>query len=140
MRQIQDSITTHKLQDRVLCLGSRSDDEVTDRLRRAAVFAMPSVAEGLGLSLQEAQFHGCACVASRAGGITDLIQDGDNGLLVPVAQPAALATALERLMSDEPLRARFAARGHQSVLEKGMTAAKMVENYQTLYADILGRA
>ena len=136
MRQIRDLIARHKLTDRVRWLGACTDAELTDWYQRAAIFAMPSVQEGLGLSLQEAQFHGCACVASAAGGVVDLLQDGDNGLLVPVRDVDALAAAMEKLMADPDLRARLGARAPQSVLEKGMTSEQMVENYERLYAEV----
>ena len=104
MRQMHELTARHRLEDQVQLAGPCSDDELRARLQRTAIFAMPSVYEGLGLSLQEAQFYGCACVATRSGGVSDLIEDGDNGLLVPVGQPAPLADALARLMGDESLR------------------------------------
>jgi glycosyltransferase involved in cell wall biosynthesis len=137
MERIHSLRREHKLEERILLLGKQSDAEVNRWLQTAAIFAMPSVAEGLGLSLQEALFHGCACVTARAGGTQDLIQNEDNGLMVEAADVAALARALDRLVRDEPLRQRFAARGPASILEKGMTAEKMVEKYEGLYAAIL---
>lgn len=137
MRQMRELTARHQLANQVQFLGPCSDDELRARLQRTAIFAMPSVYEGLGLSLQEAQFYGCACVATRSGGVSDLIEDGDNGLLVPVGQPAPLADALARLMGDEALRERFRRRAPQSVLEKGMTAPQMVQKYEQLYAEIL---
>ena len=137
MRQMHELNARHQLADQVQFLGPCSDDELRERLQRTAIFAMPSVYEGLGLSLQEAQFYGCACVATRSGGVSDLIEDGDNGLLVPVGQPAPLADALARLMGDQNLRERFSRRAPQSVLEKGMTAPQMVEQYEQLYTEVL---
>jgi glycosyltransferase involved in cell wall biosynthesis len=136
MRRIREIIAREKLEDQIQFLGSRSDDELRDWMRQSAIFAMPSVYEGLGLSLQEAQFYGCACVATRCGGTADLIEDGDNGFLTPVGQPAPLADALEKLMGDEKLRERFSRRASQSVLEKEMTADKMVGKYLSLYESI----
>jgi glycosyltransferase involved in cell wall biosynthesis len=136
-RQIHEAIARQNLGNRVQLLGPRTDDEVKQWLSDVAIFAMPSSHEGLGLSLQEALFYGCACVASRAGGITDLIQHGDNGLLVGVNQPAELAAALEKLISDAVLCEKFSRRGPQSVLEKDMIAERMVTKYETLYTRIL---
>jgi len=135
--RMRELVAQHQLTERVQFLGGRTDEELVAWLQQAAIFAMPSLYEGLGLSLQEAQFHGCACVAAAAGGVKDLIQDGDNGLLVPVRQVAPLAAALERLVSDDALRARLAARAPQSVLEKGMTAGQMVLAYENLYGEVL---
>jgi glycosyltransferase involved in cell wall biosynthesis len=137
LKQIHQTIAQGGLENQVRLLGACSDDELRDWLRRAAIFAMPSTYEGLGLSLQEAQFYGCACVATRSGGVSDLIEDGEDGLLVPVGQPAPLADALEKLMADEKLCEKFSCRAPQSVLEKNMTANKMVQRYEQLYAEIL---
>jgi glycosyltransferase involved in cell wall biosynthesis len=139
LKQIQRTITQGGLDNQVKLLGARSDAELREWLQRAAIFAMPSTYEGLGLSLQEAQFYGCACVATRSGGVSDLIEDGDNGLLVDVNNPAQLAKALERLMGDEKLRERFSRRSPESVLAKGMTADRMVEKHEQFYAEILKR-
>ena len=70
-------------------------------MRDSEIFVLPSLFEGLGLALQEALFHGCACISTRSGGPEDLIHDGRNGLLVRNENPAALAGALARLMSDD---------------------------------------
>jgi glycosyltransferase involved in cell wall biosynthesis len=135
--QIESLRREHKLGERILMLGSQPDAEVNRWLQTSAIFAMPSVAEGLGLSLQEALFHGCACVTSRAGGTQDLIQHEENGLMVEAADVQGMAQALDRLMSDEALRQRFGARGPASVLEREMTAEKMVAKYVQLYESIL---
>ena len=136
VQQIKETITKGKLENQTELLGSRSDEELRGWLRRAAIFAIPSTYEGLGLSLQEAQFYGCASVGTRCGGVEDLIQDGDNGLLVDVNNPGQLAQALEKLMSDRALRERFSRRGPESVMEKRMTAEFMVEAYERLYAEM----
>lgn len=140
LQQIHQTIARGKLENQIQLLGSRSDDELRGWLQRAAIFAMPSTYEGLGLSLQEAQFYGCACVGTRCGGVEDLIQDGDNGLLVDVNNPMQLADALEELISAPDLREKFSRRAPQSVLEKNMTAGKMVETYEQLYAEILNQS
>ena len=137
MRRIRELITHHRLEKQVQLPGPCSDEELREWYQQAAIFCIPSIYEGLGLSLQEAQFHGCAAVGTRCGGVADLIQDGDNGLLVPARDPAALAVALEKLMSDAALRERFSRRAPQSVLEKNMTAAGMVAAYEKLYAEVL---
>ena len=105
---------------------------------RAAIFAMPSLSEGLGLSLQEALFRGCACIGSRVGGIPELIAHDRSGLLVPPGDAAALAVGLRTLMRDAPLRQRLGAQGRELVLEKGMTKQRMVQCHAELYRRVLG--
>jgi glycosyltransferase involved in cell wall biosynthesis len=132
-QQIRDTVAREKISSQVQLLGTRSDKEVEEWLRDAAIFAMPSFQEGLGLSLQEALYHGCACIGSRTGGIPNLIDDRENGLLVEVGNVDQLAVGLEKLIADDTLRTRFSARSRQSVLDKEMTAEKMVVNYKMLY-------
>jgi glycosyltransferase involved in cell wall biosynthesis len=134
--EVRALIAREGIEARVRFLGPQTDEELTTLYRESAIFALPSRYEGLGLTLQEAQFHGCACVACAAGGVNDLVQDGENGLLTPVGDAGALAAALERLMRDEQLRARLGARAPESVLEKGMTAPQMVAAYERLYAEL----
>jgi len=138
MDHIRALIVSKELGSQIEFLGRRSDEELTDWMRQSAIFAMPSVFEGLGLSLQEAQFNGCACVASAAGGVVDLLQDDDNGLLVPVKDVQRLTEALEKLMSDEALRNRLSKRAPISVIEKEMTALQMVSAYEQLYLELSG--
>jgi glycosyltransferase involved in cell wall biosynthesis len=136
VQRINEIIAAGQLENQVELLGSRSDQELRDWLQKAAIFAIPSTYEGLGLSLQEAQFYGCASVGTRCGGVEDLIQDGDNGLLVDVNNPLQLAHALQKLMTDSALRERFSLRAPASILEKNMIAEKMVEAYERLYEAI----
>jgi len=114
-----------------------SNEEVRGWYQRSEIFALPSLHEGLGLSLQEALFYGCACVASRVGGILDLVEDNHTGLLVPPASPERLEASLGEMMGNESLRARLRMQGHASVLAKGMTVERMVARYVALYNEVL---
>jgi glycosyltransferase involved in cell wall biosynthesis len=136
LEQIEKTTRDAQIEKQVELLGQRSDDEVRHWLQTAAIFAMPSTYEGLGLSLQEAQFHGCASVGTRCGGVEDLIQDGDNGLLVDVNDSGQLSVALAKLMADPASRERFSRRGQASVVEKHMTAEEMIAAYEKWYAEL----
>lgn len=113
-----------------------TDEQVADRFATSEIFAMPSLYEGLGLSLQEALFHGCACIASCAGGITDLIEHNKTGLLVKPADVESLREGLERLMNDAELRARLRAEGPASIRRKRMSAPEMADAYRRLYRSL----
>ena len=95
----------------VTLLGWRDDlDAVFAGWR---VFAAPSLMEGFGLSLLEAAMQGLPIVASRVGGIPELIEDGVCGVLVPPAEPEALASALADCLLDMPRAAKL---GEQAAL------------------------
>jgi glycosyltransferase involved in cell wall biosynthesis len=103
------------VEERVELLGARPAAFVRERLRRARVFALPSVRlasgrmEGIPVALMEAMAAGVPVVATRLSGIPELVQDGVTGLLVEPHDPDALAAALERLLGDDTLAAELSA-------------------------------
>lgn len=88
--------------ERVVFAGSR--DDVFDLLPGFDVFALSSQFEGLPIALLEAMATGIAPVATRVGGVPEVISDGFDGLLVPPGDPGALAAALTKLLDDDDLR------------------------------------
>jgi len=88
--------------DRITITGYQTHAQVSDWMRRASLFVLPSVEEGLGVVLLEALATGIPCVATRVGGIPDVITQ-DVGVLVPPADPAALAVSVSDLLRD-PIR------------------------------------
>lgn len=126
--------------ERITLTGRLTDEETVARMKSASIFAMPSLQEGLGLSLQEALFYGCVGVGTRAGGIPELIDDDVNGLLVAPGDIPALAAALDRLMSNPVLLDTYRSQARPSVVRKGMTAQAMVQNYLALYRQFGGIA
>jgi phosphatidyl-myo-inositol dimannoside synthase len=85
---------------------------------RADIFALPSTGEGFGVVFLEAMAFGKPIVAVAAGGSTDLVDDGTNGILVPARDQPALARALERLLRDDSLRSALRRRGAEIVRHK----------------------
>ena len=75
------------------------------------VFVLPSLSEGTPRTLVEARAFGCPVVATRVGGIPSSVQHGVNGLLVPPNDSQGLASAVERVLSEEPLRLKLIAEG-----------------------------
>lgn len=124
------------LAERVHILRHR--DDVPALLAAADVFVMPSLWEGLPLALLEAMLAGSAVVASETSGIPEAIANGEDGLLVPPGDSAALAHALERLLRDGGLRARLAAHARERALRE-FTIGAMVDAYEALYAEAASR-
>ncbi|HJS22792.1 MAG TPA: glycosyltransferase family 4 protein [Pyrinomonadaceae bacterium] len=105
LEQLQREATALGITDHFHILGSRRD--VIEFLRACDVFIFPSLYEGLGIALIEAMAAGCACVATSAGPIPEVVRNGENGILVPPADPEAIAAAVCRVLADESLRARL---------------------------------
>jgi glycosyltransferase involved in cell wall biosynthesis len=104
------------VQSRVSLLGLR--DDVDELLRRADIFVHPAIwPEAFGLTLAEAMASECAVVASRIGGISEVVEDGVSGILVPPGDEAALREALERLIKDPRYRRTLGVNGRRRVLE-----------------------
>lgn len=121
--------------DRVRFPGSR--DDVFALLPAFDVFALSSRFEGLPIALLEAMASGVAPVATRVGGIPEVITDADDGLLVDPGDPGALARALDRVLGDDALRGRLGEHARDRALTFDL--ANAVRRTEAIYASILGR-
>lgn len=102
------------------------------------VFALASRSEGISLTLLEAAAAGLPIVATRVGGNAEVVGEGSSGLLVPPADPVALADALAAVAA-RPDRAALGAAGRARV-EQRFSAERMARAYDALYAEVLGIA
>lgn len=118
--------------EQVRFLGRRED--VRDLLRATEIFVFPSLYEAVGIALLEAMACGTAVVASRAGGIPEVVQDGESGVLVRPGDAADLARALARLARDPSERARLGrgARLRASSFDIRQTVCELESLYATL--------
>lgn len=133
-RQTQDL----NLGAQVTFVGPQSQTQIADWQRRARVFVLPSLEEALGIVLLEALASGTPCVATRVGGIPDVVTP-DVGLLVPPADPRALADALIALWRDPAgWRARHL-RARPHVEQNCYTWHKVAARLAVIYATIDGR-
>lgn len=103
------------LADRVRITGSVGHDEVQRYLRAADVFVLNTRYEGLSHVMLEAMAAGVPVVASAVGGNPEVITSGENGLLVPLNDGAAITEAIGRLLADGALRQRLTQRAAQDV-------------------------
>lgn len=99
-------------------------------------FCAPSIQEGLGLSVLDAMARGTPVIASRVGGLPDLIRDGETGYLAEPGNPDALARAIRSMASDPEARARIGAAGRRFV-EREFTLAGMIAGTERVYEDLL---
>jgi len=107
------------LRDRVPgALGFVAHDELETLYARASVVACPSHREGYGVVCAEAMAHGRPVVASAVGGLLDLVEDGETGILVPPGDVVALRRALEHLLADGRLRRRLGEAGRRRARDR----------------------
>ena len=101
------------LEDLVVFVGSRSQEELPYYYSAAEVCVMPSLYESFGMVALEAMACGTPVIASRVGGLTFTVRDGETGFLVPERDPTALADKLELVLSNDCLRRRLGRRAVQ---------------------------
>lgn len=118
------------LRDRVIFLGQRND--VSELLQGCDLFVLPSLFEGLPLSVMEAMAAGKPVIASDIGGVNELIRDGETGYLVPPGDTHALARSINMLISDPALSRKMALAG-KTFVEKEFSADSMVTGVTDIY-------
>jgi glycosyltransferase involved in cell wall biosynthesis len=122
------------IDDRVSFLGHRED--VTDLLANCDVFVLPSLTEGLPVSVLEAMAASRPVIASEVGGNKEVVVHGETGLLVPPRDAAALADALRATVCDPALARQFGAAGKARV-EQEFSDEMMVRRVTQIYNELL---
>ncbi|HUR40467.1 MAG TPA: glycosyltransferase [Verrucomicrobiae bacterium] len=121
---------------RVRFIGVQAD--VTRVLAAADVVVLPSLWEGSPLCVMEAMTAGRAVVATSVGGVPELIRHDETGLLVPAADVASLAAAMEQCFDHAALRERLGAAARAHALAH-FDSNRMARGYESLYAELLQR-
>jgi glycosyltransferase involved in cell wall biosynthesis len=122
--------------DRVCFAGERRD--VAGVMKALDVFVHASTDEPFGIVVVESLAAGTPVVATRGGGVPEIVSDGENGFLVPAGDDAAMASRIGALLSDDALRRRFAAAGRERAA-RDFTAARMVDDLTLVLERIAGR-
>jgi glycosyltransferase involved in cell wall biosynthesis len=117
----------------VLLPGFRED--VLQLVKSADLFVMSSVTEGLGSAVLDAMAMGLAVVGTRAGGIPEVVVEGETGLLAPPGEPKPLAAAIVRLLKAPDLRRQFGDAGQARVAEH-FGVDRLVEGTLAVYSSL----
>jgi glycosyltransferase involved in cell wall biosynthesis len=132
--ELRQRVETHGLQRRVHFVGARRD--LGNVLAAVDLFTMPSLWEGLPLSLVLAMGAGLPVVATRVAGIPEVVQDNVNGLLVSPGKSDELAAALARIVADVSLRKSLGERARAFVRPR-FGVEQYVESITSLYDRLL---
>lgn len=130
------------LDERVRFIGRVPHEEMPDYFAAADVFVLPSIVspsgdtEGLGVVLLEALAAGTPVVASRVGGIPDIVKDGETGLLVEEKQPEALARAILQLLEQPALGRRLVEEGHRHI-QQFFSWPGVARRFESLFEEVL---
>ena len=121
--------------DRVQLLGWLTGADKQAELARAAIFCLPSHAEGLPMAMLEAMAAGKAIVVTHVGGIPHAVRDGDNGVLLPPGDPARLAEALAGLLDDDARR-RQLGENARATIAREFEAGAVIERIASVYHEL----
>jgi glycogen(starch) synthase len=120
-----------QIEKRVQFLGRADRATVVALFRGCAFFVLPSRQEPMGIVNLEAMAAGKAVIASRTGGVPEIVADGETGLLLPPGNVESLAAAMRRLTADAPLRERLGAAGRERV--RRYTWEAVASSYRQIY-------
>jgi glycosyltransferase involved in cell wall biosynthesis len=132
--QVESHITENHLEKRVKLLGQRSD--IPQILAASDIFVLSSRWEGLPYTIIEAMMAGLPVVATKVGGVPELVEDGITGFLVPPRDPEALAQALQKLIDDPELRKTMGQAGREKALRE-FTLDRMLHETERVYQEVI---
>ncbi len=114
-QEIEAMVKELSISDSVLLLGNLPHGRVLIEIKKSEVFICPSLAEGLGIVFIEAQACGVPVIGTNVGGIPDVIQNNENGLLVEPKNSAQISEAIIKLLGDKSLAERLSSRALDTV-------------------------
>ena len=130
---LKEEVRRMGVSDKVVFLGWR--DDIPEIMQVLDVFVLPSLNEGMGRVLVEAMAAGKPVVASRVGGILDLVKEGQNGFLAEPGDEKGLAIAIKKLLEDKKMRDEMGKRGRE--IAQDFSVEKMIEKVDVLYEALL---
>lgn len=127
------------LDENVRFIGYQSQAEVRKHMQQTDVFVMSSFAEGIPVVLMEAMAAGVPVVASQIAGVSELVEEGVSGYLVPPGDPVSLAERIKTLLTDSQLRAQLGAAGRAKVEKDFNIHYEVARLYHVMTAALQGK-
>jgi colanic acid/amylovoran biosynthesis glycosyltransferase len=142
LEKLQSLAAEEGLSDTVIFAGGRDQDYIAGRLAESDICLLSSVEEALSVALMEAQATGLPAVATKVGGVSEAVMDGESGYLVQPGDAEAMAEKLDLLVKDPERRRKMGIAGRKMVEEKydiRKLNEKLVELYRSLLSDEASR-
>ncbi len=133
-KELEENVSLWGLNEKIVFVGWR--DDIADVMSIMDILVLPSLNEAVGIVLLEAQSLGVPVVASEVGGIPEMIRDKETGILVGPGEPAALALAIDDLLSD-PERLRSMSAAGKNWVKDRFKAESMVNKISGIYQELL---
>ncbi len=134
METYKHFIKTYQLEEYVLLLGRRHD--IPQILKSSDIFILPSLNEAFGLVLLEAMMAGLPIIATRSGGVPEIIEHQENGLLIPPQSEDAIVAAIKKLLTSPELCQKMSEKNQENVKRK-FDVKGMVKKTEEVYSDVL---
>jgi len=134
MSQLQAEAADLGIANRATFLGLR--DDIPQYLQSIDVFVLPSLSEGLPLSVLEAMAAGKPVIATNVGGVSEVVQDQRTGFVVPPKDPETMANRILQVMADRAMAERLGRAGREKV-ERDFSLDTMTQQYEALYEEAL---
>ena len=137
--ELEQMTTRLGLDENVKFVGYQSQAEVRKHMQQTDVFVMSSFAEGIPVVLMEAMAAGVPVVASQIAGVSELVEEGKSGYLVPPGDAVSLAERIEKLLLDRQLRTRLGAAGRAKVEKDFDIYHEVARLYRVMTAALQGK-
>ena len=135
-REHLESLTgSLEIREYVEFVGRAPHEMVLDYMNRSEVFVLPSLSEGFPVTILEAMACGLPIVATRVGGVPDIIEDGINGYLVDTKNPEQIAQALQKILENEQLRGNISSNNREEAEKYSWD--RIVINLERIYQNTL---
>ena len=133
---LESQVGRLQVHDRVRLVGNVAKEDVVQYLNSADLFAFASESEGLPNSLIEASMAALPIVACKVDGVVDVIEHGENGILVPKRDPQSLSSEIGRLQQDTAERKKLGEKARALAL-KNYSLEKMVNTFEDIYSQLI---
>jgi len=134
MEKLSALVKEYQLTEIVKLPGKISQDKLRDIYNKAGIVVLNSIDEGFGLSLTEAMLCCRPVIGADSGGITDIVDENQTGLLVEVDNPEELAEAIKKYLNDSDLREKFRHAGYKKALDS-FSSNSTAKRYADLFYD-----
>lgn len=130
---LQEKCKELNIEDKVIFLGQRND--IPEIISCMDLLVLPSKREGFPISILEYMAMGKPVIATRVGGVPEIIQHGVNGFLIPPDNPKALAEAIQKFLNNRKFFEQMAINGRKTIVKKFNTN-NILTKYEALYEEV----
>ena len=134
-RKLEDAVKKADLEKKVNFIGQVENNEIPKYMSISDIFVLPSLSEGLPVVILEAMACGLPIVATKAGGMPEVVKDGENGFLVEPKKPEQIAEKVLLLLRDDELREKISNNNREKA--KKYSWINAVDKIEKIYSEVI---